>query len=198
MSALVTKPVLVPKNRFLGAFAKFRKTTISFVMSLRLSVCPHGTIRLQRDVFWWNLIFKAYFDEIWYLRGFFSKTCGENSTFIKMLQKYRDTSHKNVFTFTRISRWVLRMRNSLDKSCRENQNTHFMFNNLFPKNAQFMRQCRKIWCNQRSHKWRHNMAHTCCMLDKQGYTFACACTRPSSRAPIRAHPACAHTNMYCL
>ena len=26
------------------------------------------------------------------------------------------------------------MRNVLDKSCRENQNTHSMFNNLFPEN----------------------------------------------------------------
>jgi hypothetical protein len=26
------------------------------------------------------------------------------------------------------------MKNVLDKSCRENENTHFMFNNLFPEN----------------------------------------------------------------
>ena len=26
------------------------------------------------------------------------------------------------------------MRNILDKSCRENQNTHFMFSNFFPEN----------------------------------------------------------------
>ena len=36
--------------RFLGAFAIFRKVTISFVMSVCLSVCtsvrPHGTTRL--------------------------------------------------------------------------------------------------------------------------------------------------------
>jgi hypothetical protein len=37
--------------------------------------------------------------------------------------------------FMIISRWViLRMRSVSDKSCRENQNTHFMFNNFFPKN----------------------------------------------------------------
>jgi hypothetical protein len=28
----------------------------------------------------------------------------------------------------------LRMRNVLDKSCREKQNTHFMFNNFFSEN----------------------------------------------------------------
>ena len=30
---------------------------------------------------------------------------------------------------------MLRMRNVSDKSCRENQNTHFIFNNFFPKIA---------------------------------------------------------------
>ena len=36
----------------LGAFAKFRKAAISFVMS----VCPHGTARHPLDGFSWNLI----------------------------------------------------------------------------------------------------------------------------------------------
>jgi len=31
------------------------------------------------------------------------------------------------------------MKKSLDKSCRENQNTHFMFSNFFPKIMKFMR-----------------------------------------------------------
>jgi len=35
---------------FLGAFAKLRKATISFVVSVRLSVLPHGTTRLSMDV----------------------------------------------------------------------------------------------------------------------------------------------------
>jgi hypothetical protein len=30
------------------------------------------------------------------------------------------------------------MRNGLDKICRENQNTHFMFNNFFPKIVPFL------------------------------------------------------------
>ena len=39
------------------------------------------------------------------------------------------------------------------------------------------------------------MAHTRCMLDKQGYTQARACTRPRSRAPSHTH-AHAHTGDY--
>ena len=43
-----------------------------------------------------------------------------------------------------MSRWVLRTRNVSDKSCWENQNTHFMFNNFFfPKIVPFMRWCEK-------------------------------------------------------
>ena len=83
------------------------------------------------------------------------------------------TSHDTTFTF----KSLLRMRYVSDKSCRENQNIHFIFNNCFLKVVPFMRYCRKIWWSQRSHKWRHNMAHTRCMLDKQGYMHACAYTQ---------------------
>jgi uncharacterized membrane protein SpoIIM required for sporulation len=38
-------------NCVLGAFAKFRKATISFVIFVRLSVCPHGTTLLPLDGF---------------------------------------------------------------------------------------------------------------------------------------------------
>jgi len=34
---------------------------------------------------------------------------------------------------------LLRMRNVSDKSCRENQNTHFVFSNFLPKIVPFMR-----------------------------------------------------------
>ena len=41
---------------FRGAFAKLRKTTISFVTSVCPSFCPHGTIRLLPEGLSWNLI----------------------------------------------------------------------------------------------------------------------------------------------
>ena len=40
-----------------------------------------------------------------------------------------------------------------------------------------------MWWSQRVHKWRHNMAHTRCMLDKQVYMHA----GPIARAPTRTH-----------
>ena len=47
----------------LRAFAKLQKLTISFVMSVRPSVCPHGTTRLSLDGFSWNVIFQ-YFSKL--------------------------------------------------------------------------------------------------------------------------------------
>jgi len=44
-----TKFMLCTTLRFLGAFAKLRKATTSFLMSIRLSVRPHATARLPLD-----------------------------------------------------------------------------------------------------------------------------------------------------
>jgi hypothetical protein len=47
-----------------------------------------------------------------------------------------DTLHEDVFMFMTISRRILiRIRNFSNKSCRENQNTHFTFNNFFFENC---------------------------------------------------------------
>ena len=98
------------------------------------------------------------------------------------------------------------MRNVLNKRSREGKNTDYMVDNLFSKIMPFMRYCRNSWWSQRDHKWRQNMAHTRCMLYKQGYINARPCTRPRARvhecASERAH---AHThnhtqicNIYCF
>ena len=58
-----------PYTSFLGAFAKVRKATISFLMCVR----PHGMARLLLDGFSWNLIFE-----------YFSKIFGDSSSFIKI------------------------------------------------------------------------------------------------------------------
>jgi hypothetical protein len=61
---------------FSGAFAKLRKTTISFVMSVRPSDRPQGTTRFPLDGFSWNFIFEH-----------FSKICRENVSFIQIWQE---------------------------------------------------------------------------------------------------------------
>jgi hypothetical protein len=88
---------------FLGAFAKLQKATRVFVMSVCLSIRPHGT-RVPLE--------------------------GLSST----LTTTTGILHEDLYTFMIISRWILlKMRNVPHKSCRESQNTHFMFNNFFPE-----------------------------------------------------------------
>jgi hypothetical protein len=56
-------------------------------------------------------------------------------------------------------RIVPRKGNVPDKSCRENQNTHFMFSNFFfflSKIVPFRRQCGKIWWSRAGHRWQYN------------------------------------------
>ena len=50
-------------STFLGALAKLRKATISFVMSVCLSVRPRGTIWLLLNGFSWTMKFKDFFFE---------------------------------------------------------------------------------------------------------------------------------------
>jgi hypothetical protein len=145
-----------------------RKVTISF-----MSVSPHGTARLPLDGFWWNLIFRLS-----------SKICRWNSSFIKIWQEYWVLLHEDVFAFMTISRWIiLRMRTVSSKSCRENQNTYFMFSNIFPEIVPFMRKYRKIWWESEKSqmtKWRIRVV---CWISKA--------TRPQaharSNAPIPTH-----------
>jgi hypothetical protein len=61
-----------------GAFAKLQNTTISFVVSVRSSLCSHGT-RHQLNGFWRNLAFELV-----------SKICLENSSSIKIWQEQRE------------------------------------------------------------------------------------------------------------
>ena len=82
-SPLYQSPRITPTGPFrkaycpdLGAFAKLRKATISFV----LSVSPHRTTRLRLDEFSCNFLFELFF-----LR----KTCRENWSFIIFWQEQR-------------------------------------------------------------------------------------------------------------
>jgi len=63
---------------------------------------------------------------------YFSKIYPENSRLIKIGQEKRVLYMNTNVHFYIISRSVLlRMRNVPDKSCRENQKTHFVFTNFF-------------------------------------------------------------------
>jgi len=76
---------------------------------------------------------------------------------------------ENLSTFAILSRSVLLItRNVSDKSCRENPNTHFVFNNCCPKN----RAAHAMWRNiseETGHRWQHNEARALCMVENFGY-----------------------------
>jgi len=79
--------------------------------------CP--SVRMEKFGIHWTDFYK-----IWYLN--FSKTCRENSCFIQNRARITGTLREDQFTVLIISRLFLpRIRNVADKSCRENQNTHF-------------------------------------------------------------------------
>jgi hypothetical protein len=74
------------------------------------------------------------------------------------------------YTFLTVShRILLRLRNVSHKSCRENQNTHFVFNNFYKKWYHLWDNVEK-YCKagQATDDCR---VHTQCKLDTQGYTY---------------------------
>jgi hypothetical protein len=101
---------------FLGAFAKLRKATVSFVVSARPSVRMEHLGSHRTD-----------FHEIWYM-NIFRKSFEKIQVSLKS-DKNNGTSHEYQYTFFFIiSRSVLpRMSNVSDKSCRENQNTFYIW-----------------------------------------------------------------------
>jgi hypothetical protein len=109
---------------YLGAFKKFRKATLIFVMSFRLpartSVCP-STWNNSTPIGWVFMKFDI---------KYFSKICQEYSRLV--LTRIMGTLHEDRYAFFIISRSVLLGRGNVsDKSFREKQNTYFVFNNSF-------------------------------------------------------------------
>jgi hypothetical protein len=114
-----------------GAFAKLRKLTIKFFMSFRLSAwnnsAPIGRIFTKYD--------------IW---AFFFENLLKILKFHQNLTRLIGTLHKDQYTYLIESRLILlRMKTFSSKSCRENQNTHFVFDDCFSKMLPFMRKCVK-------------------------------------------------------
>jgi hypothetical protein len=115
----------------LGAFAKLRKVSISFVMYVCTSVCrsvrPPGTNRLHWRIFV-RFDIRVFWDNLW-----------RYSSFIKVWQEQRvATLHKYLCTFISC-RILLRTTNVLAKSFIENQITHFMLNTFFRQSFRFVR-----------------------------------------------------------
>ena len=104
------------------------------------------------------------FPAIWYLSIFWKSV--KKIKFYSNLTRITGTLNEYICTFMIISCSVLlRMRNVSDKSCRENNNRHFMFSNVFPNILLLIRLCEKIWYSQTGHRWHYNMAYAFFMPD---------------------------------
>ena len=115
---------------FLGDCAKLRKSTISYVMSLR--VCPSG---------WKNSALTGSISMKFGIWVFFENML-RKFKFLQNLTRIMATLYEEQYIFLITSRsFLLRMRNVSDKICRENQNTHFVFS-IF-----FFRKSYRLWDN---------------------------------------------------
>ena len=169
-----------------------RKTNISFVTSVPLSVRPHGTTRLPLDGYWWNMMFEL-----------FPRLCLEDSSFIEICYELRVVY---INAFSRL--WQYRAEFILEweifhTKVVEKLKTHFIFYNFFSRKS-----CR-LWDNiekcdvtgdvtNYSDIWRRRVA--CWVSKATRSTYMHAPTRPAIHTRARAH---AHTqneirNSNCL
>ena len=111
----------------LGAFAKLRKATTSFVMFDR----PHATSRLSLNGFIWNLNIRRFLEI--YRKKF---KCGEN------LKRITGNLHEDLCKCMTISRWLFFRINISDKSCVERQNIQYI---LYRANV--VRKSCRLWGN---------------------------------------------------
>ena len=93
---------------------------IKFVIYVCPSVRQRGATRVPLDGFSWNLIW------------LFSQSSEKIQ--VSLNDNNNGTLYEDLCTFVIISRRFLRTRNVSDKSCVENQNTHFVVNSLFFEN----------------------------------------------------------------
>jgi len=133
-----------------------RRLLASSCLSVRPSVCPHGSTRLPL----------VEFHEIWYLSIF-------RISFEKIQVPLKSDKNKSYFTWRPIyildhillsSFW---MKHFSDESCRENRTTHFIFNKFI---YLFFLKSYRLWHNVEKYgragqATDDNMAHAHCLLD---------------------------------
>ena len=104
--------------------------SLSRSLSFRLSVRPRGTTQLQLNGFSWNLIFE-----------YFSKICRRSSSFTIIL------IHMDTYVHLWSYLALFFSECEIFQSCRENQNTHFMFSKFIFENRAFYEIVSKKFCS---------------------------------------------------
>jgi len=97
------------------------------------------------------------------------KTVRKHRVLLKSV-KNNGTLHEDHYKFLVISRSILlRMRSVSDKICTGNQNTHFVFSNVFPKIMSLMRYCGKLMYSAAHHRQQYgacalHATNTCTLI----------------------------------
>ena len=109
-------------------FLGFRKIVKNRLLtSSCLSVCPSA---------WNNSAANAWIFMKFHVPSIFLKSVEKAQVWSKS-ERITGTLQEDICTLMTISCWsVLRRKNASDKSCTENQNSHFMFNSFIPKTMQ--------------------------------------------------------------
>ena len=116
---------------FLGALAALRKATVSFVMSVRFVFL---SARMEQLGFHWT-----EFYEIWCL-GIFRKSVQKIQVWLVWQDKWV-LNLRPVYNYNYTSLRCSYNENCFGQKFRANQNTHFMFYNVFS------RKSRRLWDN---------------------------------------------------
>ena len=136
------------------------------------------------------------FHEIWYLK-----------IFRKIQVSLKSDKNKGYFPWWPIHIFIIfrsflfRMSNVSDKGCRENQSTHFIFNNFFSKIVMFM-ICGKILQNGVGQRWQygagamhsvylrlqiHTHTHTHRLCNTKCFSTAILVARARLKVTLHAH-----------
>jgi hypothetical protein len=113
---------------------------------------------------------------------YFSKICRNNSSSVKIWQELRVLYMKTyVYLWQYLAEFFFEWEMP-QTSYRKNQNTHFMFSNIFFFENRAVYEI--MWKDryiQTSHRLQHNTTHVLCTLDNQGYRHT---TKMASRKRI--------------
>jgi len=98
-----------------------------------MSVCVSPSIHMEK-----LSSIEQIFHEIWYFSTF-QKSVIKPSSYTEILTRITNTLHagRPMYIYDNISLISSWMRNVSDETYRENENTHFMFNNFFLKIVPF-------------------------------------------------------------
>jgi len=143
--------------KILDAYSTLRKATVSFVMSVGLSVCPY--VRTEQLGSRWT------YWEVWHSSIF--RTSAEKSQLsLKSDKNDRYFVKTNIYFWSYLAQFL--EREIFQSEDLEKIKTHISYSvTFFQKSCSLGDNVEKCG-SQTGHIWKYNMTHALCMLEKQG------------------------------